>query len=55
MIGAKIPEEDHNWQLLLSLRDVVSLVMSPTHTDLSIGFLDSLIAEHRERFHSVFP
>lgn len=55
MIGAKIPEEDLTWQLLLSLRDVVSLVMSPTHTDESIGFLDSLIAEHRERFCSVFP
>lgn len=29
--------------------------MSPTHTDESTGHLDSLIAEHRHRFFSVFP
>lgn len=55
MIGAKIPEDEQAWQLLLSLSDVVSVVMSPSHTTESIGFLDSLIGEHRERFCSVFP
>ncbi|XP_049330682.1 uncharacterized protein LOC111195788 isoform X1 [Astyanax mexicanus] len=55
MIGPKIPEEEETWQLLMTLKDVVELVMSPAHTDESIGHLDSLIAEHRSRFISAFP
>lgn len=55
MIGTKVQEEEQAWQLLMTLKDVVELVMSPTHTDESIGHLDSLIAEHRHRFSSVFP
>ena len=55
MIGPKVQEEEEVWQLLMTLKDVVELVMSPTHTDESIGHLESLIAEHRHRFCSVFP
>lgn len=36
-------------------QDLVELVMSPTFIDQSIGYLESLIAEHRHRFLSVFP
>lgn len=55
MIGPKVQEEEQAWQLLMTLKDVVEVVMSPSHTDESIGHLDSLIAEHRHRFSSVFP
>lgn len=46
MTGSKVPLEQEAWQLLMTLKDVVELVMSPTHTDESIGHLDGLIAEH---------
>lgn len=39
MIGTKVPEEEQAWQLLMTLKDVVALVMSPIHTDESIGHL----------------
>lgn len=55
MIGSKVQEEDQAWQLLMTLKDLVELVMSPTHTDESIGFLNSLISENRQRFTSVLP
>lgn len=55
MIGPKVSEEEQAWQLLMTLKDVVELVMSSIHTDQSIGYLESLIAEHRHRFSSVFP
>jgi len=55
MVGSRVHEEDQAWQLLMTLKDVVELCMSPTHTDASIGLLDSLIAEHRQRFFTVFP
>ncbi len=55
MVGWKVQEEEQEWQLLMTLKDIVELVMSPTHMDESIGHLDSLIAEHRLRFFSVFP
>lgn len=37
--------------VMMTLKDIVELCMSPSHTDESIDFLDSLIADHR---HSVF-
>lgn len=55
MIAHKVPEEEQAWQLLMCLKDVVELAVSPVFTDESIGYLDSLIADHRCRFHSVFP
>lgn len=55
LVGPKMQEEEQAWQLLMTLKDVVELVMSPTHSEESIGLLDSLISEHRHRFCSVFP
>lgn len=55
MIGSKVQEEEQVWQLMMTLKDLVELVMSPTHTDERIGFLVSLISEHRHRFTSVLP
>lgn len=55
MICSTVPDEEQAWQLLITLKDVVELVMPPTHTDESIGHLDSLIAEHRNRLGIVFP
>lgn len=53
MMGSKVPEQEEAWQLIMTLKDV-ELAMSPTHTDESIGYFDSLIAENRSRFKSVF-
>ncbi|KAL6478150.1 hypothetical protein MHYP_G00139850 [Metynnis hypsauchen] len=47
MVGEKIPQDDKVWQLLMTLKDIVELVMAPVHTDQSIGYLDSKIGEHR--------
>lgn len=55
MVGLKVPEDDKAWQLLMTLKDIVELAMSPIFTDESIGFLDSKIAEHRSRFFEVLP
>ena len=48
MIGSKVQEEEPAWQLLMTLKDLVELVMSPTHTDESIGFLGILTSEHTD-------
>lgn len=55
MIGLKVPEDDEVWQMLMTLKDIVELVMAPVHTEQSICYLDSLISEHRHRFLEVFP
>ncbi|KAL6480780.1 hypothetical protein MHYP_G00118130 [Metynnis hypsauchen] len=41
--------------MLMTLKDIVDLVMSPVHTEESICYLDSIISEHRSRFLDVFP
>lgn len=43
MVCPKVPEEEQTWQLLMKHKDVVKLVMSPIHTDESLGHTDSLI------------
>ncbi len=55
MVGHKIPEDEKAWQLIMCLKDVVDLALSPVFSDASIGFLDSKISEHRHRFLELFP
>lgn len=55
MIGDRIPEDDSAWQVLMTLKDIVELVMAPVHTNESIGYLESKISEHRYRYLNVFP
>lgn len=55
MIGLKIPEYEPAWQMLMTLKSIVELVMSPSHTEESICYLDSLVSEHRSRLLEAFP
>lgn len=43
------------WQILLDLKDIVELVVAPTHTDESIAYLECKISEHRQKYQEVFP
>lgn len=49
MIGLKVPEDEPVWQMLMTWKGIVELVMSPSHTEEIICYLDSLISEHRSR------
>lgn len=55
IIGAKIPLNDPAWQVLMNLKDITELVVSPIHTEESICYSDTLISEHRHRLLEVFP
>lgn len=55
IIGTKIPLNDPAWQVLMNLKDITELVVSPLHTEESICYLDTLISEHRHRLLEVFP
>lgn len=55
IVGERIPETEPTWQVLLNLKDIVELVLSPVHTDSTICFLDSKLSEHRHRFLKAFP
>ena len=55
MIGLKVPEDEPAWQMLMTLKSILELVMSPSHTEESICYLDSLISEHRSRLLEAFP
>lgn len=45
MIGDKVPEDEPAWEVLMTLKDVVELVMAPLHTDHTIGYMQSKISE----------
>lgn len=55
LIGDKVPEDDPVWEVLMTLKDIVELVMAPVHTDETLGYMDSKISEHRYRYLNVFP
>ncbi|KAK6479283.1 hypothetical protein HHUSO_G19991 [Huso huso] len=55
IIGTNIPVGEPSWQVLMDLKDIVELVVSPLHTEETIWYLDAKISEHRRRFLEVFP
>ena len=55
IIGLKVPEHEPVWQMLMTLKDIVDLAMSPVHTEESICYLESMISEQRSRFLEAFP
>ena len=40
IIGTKIPVGKPSWEILMDLKDIVELVVSPIHTEESIWYLD---------------
>lgn len=55
LIGHVVPEGEPAWQVLMDLKDIVELVVSPVHTDESISYLEMKISEHRKRYQELFP
>lgn len=55
IIGHLVPEEEMAWQLLMDLKDIVELVVAPTHTDESIAYLEFKISDHRHKYQDLFP
>lgn len=49
MIGSLVPEDEPAWLLILDLKDIVELVVSPVHSDEPVAFLEFKICEHRHR------
>lgn len=54
-IGHVVPEDDPSWQILMGLKDIVVLVVSPVHTDESIAYLEMKFSEHSQRYQEHFP
>lgn len=55
MIGNTVPEGDGAWTILMDLKDIVELVLSPTFDDASIQYLQTKIQDHRHMLQEVFP
>lgn len=55
MIGHIIPETNRAWQLLMDLKDIVELVVSPKFSEDSLCYLKTKISDHDSLFIDVFP
>lgn len=55
MIGDIVPEDEPAWEVLMTLKDIVELVMAPVYTDETLGYMERKISEHRNRYSEVFP
>lgn len=55
IIGSRIPSDDPAWQILMTLKDIVELSVSPIHSLESVAYLELKISEHRHRLQEVFP
>lgn len=55
MVGTLVPDDEPAWQLILNLKDIVILVVSPIHCAETIFYLEFKISEHQQLFREVFP
>ncbi|XP_041951021.1 uncharacterized protein LOC121711457 isoform X1 [Alosa sapidissima] len=55
LIGSLVPEGDYAWEVLMDLKDIVELSLSPTFTEGTICYLQSKITDHRQVLSEVFP
>ena len=55
IVGSVIPEGDGSWAVLMELKDIVGLVLSPTFTEETIQYLQTKIRNHRQMLLEVFP
>lgn len=55
IIGTVVPAEDKAWQILMDLKDLVELVLSPVFTEDVLQYLSMKISDHRQLFQEVFP
>lgn len=55
MLGSKVPEGDETWAILMDLKEIVQLVLSPSFTEESIQYMQTKISDHRQGLQAVFP
>lgn len=55
LIGNTVPEGDNAWSILMDLKEIVELVLSPAFNDESIQYLQTKIQDHRQMLLEVFP
>ncbi|XP_044194551.1 uncharacterized protein LOC122971866 isoform X1 [Thunnus albacares] len=55
MVGSKVPEGDETWAILMDLKEIVQLVLSPSFTEDSIQYMQTKISDHRQGLQAVFP
>lgn len=55
MIGSKVPEGNETWDIIMNLKEIVQLVLSPSFTEESLQYLQTKISDHRQVLKAVFP
>ncbi len=55
LIGDVIPEGESVWEIILDLKEIVELAVAQVHTEESIGYLQSKISDHRQKYQEAFP
>ena len=54
-VGDKVPEEEPVWCLLLMLKEIVDIILSPVITMTYISYLSDLINDHHNLLKYLFP
>jgi hypothetical protein len=55
LIGHEVRQNDHTWEILMLLKDIVELALSSHFSDDTVEFLNWKISEHRALLQEVFP
>lgn len=55
LVGCKVPEGDAAWAVLMELKDVVELALSPSFTDGLLDYFARKISDHRQALQKAFP
>ena len=55
MIGSSIPEQEPSWEILMDLKEIVEIAVSPTLSEEILCYLGSKISDHRKLLIDTFP
>ena len=55
MIGHLVPEGHETWEVLMVLKDILEMVVSPRFTEESLYLLENKVSEHRHLLLAAFP
>jgi len=55
LVGARVPEGDSVWELILYLKDIIEVSFSHSLSGSAVAFLDMLIQEHKLLLRETFP
>lgn len=55
LIGKSVPEQEPAWEILMDLKEIVEIVVSPVFSEEILHYLEIKLSDHRSLLRDTFP